>query len=80
MLLYICVKFCENMNGIRVMEYMVEMAMFNFQRVITQKVGKPELRFMFSAHSLMVFYIVLSFITISQMVSELWSRHEMMKR
>ena len=37
--------------------YTVEMAMFNVQRVITPKVGKPELRFMCYAHRLMVLYI-----------------------
>ena len=38
-------------------EYTAEMAMFNVQRVITPKVGKPGLRFMCSAHHLLVFYI-----------------------
>ena len=33
---------------------MVEMAIFNTQRAITPKVGKPELRFMCSALPLMV--------------------------
>ena len=42
-------------------EYMVEMAMFNLQRVITPIVGKPELRFMYSAHRLMVLYISVKF-------------------
>ena len=51
---------------------MIKMAMFNVQRVITEYVGKPELWFMSSAHCLMV--------KISQMVSELWSGHELMKR
>ena len=36
---------------------MVEMAMFNVQRAITPKVGKPELPFMFSARRLIVLYI-----------------------
>ena len=40
---------------------MTEMAMFNVQRVITPKVGKPELRFMCSAHLLIVFYIGVKF-------------------
>ena len=35
-------------------EHMKEMAMFNVQRVITPKLGKPELWFMCSAHHLMV--------------------------
>ena len=34
---------------------MEEMAIFNIQRAITLKVGKKELRFMCSAHRLMVF-------------------------
>ena len=42
-------------------EYMVEMAMFNVQRAITPKVGKPELRFMCSAHRLTVLYICMKF-------------------
>ena len=40
---------------------MVEMVMFNIQRVITPKVGKPELWFMCSAHSPMVLYISVKF-------------------
>ena len=36
---------------------MVEMAMFNVQRAITSKVGKPELRFMCTAGRVMVLYI-----------------------
>ena len=35
--------------------------MFNVQRVITPKVGKPELRFMCSAHRLIVLYICVKF-------------------
>ena len=37
-------------------EFMVEMAMFTVQRVITPKAGKPELQFMCSAHHLMVLF------------------------
>ena len=33
---------------------MVELAIFNVQRVITSKVGKPELWFMCSAHHLYI--------------------------
>ena len=40
---------------------MVEMAMFNVQRVVTPQVGKPELRFMCSAHYLIVLYIFARF-------------------
>ena len=36
---------------------MVETAMFNVQRAITPKVGKPELRFICSACSLIMLYI-----------------------
>ena len=42
-------------------EYMVEMAMFNVQRTITPKVGKPELQFVCSACCLMVLYICVKF-------------------
>ena len=59
---------------------MVEMAMFNVQRAITPKVGKPELWFMCSAHHLMVLYIGAKFCEISQTVSELWRGHKIMKR
>ena len=40
---------------------MVEMAMFNVQRAMTPKLGKLELQFMSSAHSLIVFYICVKF-------------------
>ena len=40
---------------------MVEMAMFNIQRAMTPKVGKPELWFMCSAHCLIVLYICVKF-------------------
>ena len=40
---------------------MVEMDMFNVQRAITQKVDKPELRFMCSARCLVVLYICVNF-------------------
>ena len=40
---------------------MVEMAIFNIQRAITVKVGKQELRFMCSAHCLMVFNVCVQF-------------------
>ena len=42
-------------------EYMVEMAMFNFRRAITPKVGKPELWFMCSACCPIVLYIYVKF-------------------
>ena len=42
-------------------EYMEEMAMFNVQRAITPKVGKPELRFMYSAGRLIVLYFCVKF-------------------
>ena len=40
---------------------MVEMAMFNVQRAITPKVGKPELCFICSASHLIVLYICVKF-------------------
>ena len=40
---------------------MVEMAMFNVQRALTPKVGKPELQFMCSACCLIVIYICVKF-------------------
>ena len=42
-------------------QYMVEMAMFNLQRVITSKVGKLELQLMYSAHCLIVLHICVKF-------------------
>ena len=42
-------------------KYMVEMTMFNAQRAISQKVGKPELRFISSARCLIKLYICLKF-------------------
>ena len=51
-MLYNCVMFRDNIfNGFQLTEqneYMVEMAIFNVQRAITPKVGKPELGFMCS--------------------------------
>ena len=40
---------------------MVEMGMFNVQRAITLKVGKPELRFMCSSRRLIMLYICVKF-------------------
>ena len=40
---------------------MVEMALFNVQKAITQQVGKPELRIMCSARCLMVLYSYVKF-------------------
>ena len=37
------------------------MKIVNTQRAITPKVGKPELRFMFSAHRLIVFNVCVKF-------------------
>ena len=47
---------------------MVEMAIFNNQRAITLKVGKPELLLMCSACHLMVLTFVSSFMKICQVV------------
>ena len=48
---------------------MVEMAIFNVQRAITPKVGKPELWFMCSACCLIVLYIYVELCKKSLMVS-----------
>ena len=40
---------------------MAEMAMFNVQRVVTSKVGRPELRFICSARRLIYLYICVKF-------------------
>ena len=40
---------------------MVELVMFNIQRAITLKVGKPELRFLCSARRLIVLHICVKF-------------------
>ena len=65
MVLYICEKFHHNSsNGFQPTEwilYMIEMAMFNVQRAIAPKVGKPELWFMCSAHCFIVFYTCVKF-------------------
>ena len=42
-------------------KYMVEKAVFNVQRVITPKVGQPELQFMSSAFHVMELYICMKF-------------------
>ena len=56
----VCVKFHENMSsGFKVMER--TRIIVNTQRAITQKVEKPELRFMCSARRLMVFKVCVKF-------------------
>ena len=57
---------------------MVEMAMFNVQTAISPKIGKPELLFMCSTCCIMMIYICVKFCKISEMVSNLQSRHEYM--
>ena len=52
--------------------------MFNTQRAITPKVGKPQLLFMCFAHRLIVLYIGVKFCENITKVSELWSGHEYM--
>ena len=47
--------------------------MFNVERAITPKLGKPELLFMCSAHPLMVLYIYVKFCENIMLVSELRS-------
>ena len=82
MVLHICVRVHENISNGFILQsgymYIVEMAMFNVQRTITQKVDKSELQFMCSARRLMVLYIVRSFVKVLRTVSELWSGHEYM--
>ena len=66
-------------------KYMVEMAMFNVQRAIIQRVGKAELQFMCSARRLIVLYICVKFgenisngirvIQQTQMMDALTDRH-----
>ena len=53
-------RFHENMSsGFKVMEW--KRKLLAQKRVITPKVGKPELRFMCSAHRLMVFNVCVKF-------------------
>ena len=60
MMFNVCVKFLENMSsGFK--NYCADMKIVNTQRAITPKVGKPELRFMFSACRLMVFNVYVKF-------------------
>ena len=60
MVFIVCVKFHENMSsGFKVMERTRKF--LNEQRAITPKVGKPELRFMCSAHHHMVFNVCVMF-------------------
>ena len=82
MVLYICMKFCENItSGIRVMERTKVHGRNGYiqcSKGNNSRVSKPELWFMCSAHCLMVLYILMwSFMKISQMV---WSGHKIMKR
>ena len=56
----VCVKFHQNMSsGFKVMERTRKI--INTQRALTQKVEKPELRFMCSARHLMVFNVCVKF-------------------
>ena len=60
MVFNVCVKFHENMSsGFKVMERTRKIV--NTKRAITQKVEEPELRFMCSAHRLMVFNVCMKF-------------------
>ena len=54
---------------------MVEMAMYNIQKVITPKVGKTELRYMYAARRLIVLYICVKFRENILDGIELWSGH-----
>ena len=60
MMFNVCVKFHENMSiRFKIMERTRKN--FNTQRAITQKVRKPELRFMFSALRLIMFKVCVKF-------------------
>ena len=59
--LHLCEVSCKYHEQYQSYEYMVEIAMFNIQRAITPKVGQSELRFMCSAHRLMVHYSCVKF-------------------
>ena len=60
MVFNVCVKFHENVSsGFKVMERTRKIV--NTQRAITKKVKEPELRFMCSAHRLMVFKVCVKF-------------------
>ena len=69
MVRYIGEKFHQNIwNGFQLQsrhDYIAEMTMFTVQRAITPKVGKPELRFMCSAHRLIVLYSCVKFVKLS---------------
>ena len=64
-MLYVCQKFHNKSQMVFNLQsrhkYMVEMAMFNVQRAITPKGGKPELWFMSSACRLIVLHICVKF-------------------
>ena len=66
MVLYICVKFRENItNLIRDIEWTQvhgRNGYVKFKRVITPNIVEPELQFMCSAHCLMVLYIGVKFL------------------
>ena len=60
MMFKVCVKFHENMSsGFKIMARTRKIV--NTQRAITQKVEKPELRFLCSARRLMVFKVCVKF-------------------
>ena len=60
MMFNVCVNFHENMSsGFKIMERTRKLLTHKGQ--LTPKVRKPELRFMFSAHRLMVFNVCVKF-------------------
>ena len=63
--LHLCEVSCKYLAGISALlsghKYMVEIAMFSVQRAVTPKVGIPDLRFICSAHRLIVLYICIKF-------------------
>ena len=80
MLLYICVKFHENIsNGFWVTEWTRpyrKIYYFQFQRAITPNIRNPELWSLRSARRLMLLYIYVKFHEISHTVLELQSGHD----
>ena len=71
MMLYIHVNFHENIsNAFNLQsghEYMVEMAIFNVQRAIIPDLGNLKLWFMHAACLLMVLYICVKYMKISEL-------------
>ena len=77
MVFNVCVKFHEIMSSsFKVMELFVDTKIFNTQRTIIPKVGKPELRFMCFACRLIAFKVCMKFHKKLSGLFNLWSGHE----